>query len=198
MKKLIQNLIFLEVFDSMHVFFPKTSLSGTSFLRKKENVNFDILTVKKDKKNIFESKLSRNVWCSETSFTWNSVGLLNFTFQTWCVVQRCFNIWHAVKLPLQKMTSCIKLTKNWLIFKILIRIWRFGNNLFQNQVLFHSYDRITVFFPFLDNGWLLSKRKAATLAFFGVKRSKSDCLKAEISSESVFLEINFTSKSNAL
>ena len=36
------------------------------------------------------------------------------------------------------------------------------------------------------------------MALFGVKRSRSDCLKAELSSKSVFLQINFTSKSDAL
>ena len=144
------------------------------------------------KKYILESKLSWNFWCFETRFTWKSVALLKFLFQTWCVVKGCFKIWHAVELAIQKMTSCIKLTENWLFLKILIRIWRFVKILLQNQIFFQSYDRITVFFPFfLKNCWFLRKRKAAILAFFGVKRSKSDCLKAELSSKSVFFANQF-------
>ena len=98
------------------------------------------------RKKIFGSKLSKKSWCFETSFTWKSVALLEFPFKTWCVLKRCFKIRHAVKLPIQKMTICCKLNKNWLIYKTLIRIWRFVKNLFESQILFQSFDRITVFF----------------------------------------------------
>ena len=74
--------------------------------------------------------------------------VVKFPFQTWCVVKWCFKIWHAVELRIQKMTSCIKLTKSWLILKFLIRIWRFVKNFFQNQIFFQTFDRVTVFFYF--------------------------------------------------
>ena len=115
------------------------------------------------------------------------------------MVKRCFKIWHAVKFPLQKRTKCIKLTKKWLILKILTRIWRFVKNLFQNQILFQSFDRITVFFSISSkNCWFLRKRIAAIVGFFLGKLIQSDLSEAEFLSKSLFIQIEFTSKSDAL
>ena len=45
--------------------------------------------------------------------------LLTFLIKIWRVVKRCFEIWHAVKIPIPKMTSCLKLTENLTYFEIL-------------------------------------------------------------------------------
>ena len=94
-KKIDSKSDFSQSFRFKACFFPKTSLSETGFLRKWENVNFDILAVWTDKKN-FGSKMSKKAWCFETSSTWKSVALLKLPFQTWCVVNRMF----------QKLTRC--------------------------------------------------------------------------------------------
>ena len=45
--------------------------------------------------------------------------LSTFLIKTWRVVKRCFKIWHAVKSPFPKITSCLKLTKNQKYFENL-------------------------------------------------------------------------------
>ena len=195
-KKLIQKLIFLKVFDSKHFFSKNIALRKNLSKKVGKRQFWHFNGVIWPKKRHFEIKLTKKGWCFETSFTSKSVALLKFDFQTWCVVKGCFKIWHSVELPIQKMTNCIKLTKNWLILKILIRIWRSVKNLFQKQILFQSVDRITVFFPFFKTivgFW--ENAKLQKLAIFGVKRSKSDCLKAELSSKPVFFTNYFSLQS---
>ena len=197
---MIQNLIFNKVFDSKYVFFSK-NIAHRSKLSKKvgkrqfwhfNNVNWQ-------RKKIVWKQIVQERLMLRNQFHVKICCLVKIYVPNLMCGKRMFwNLTRGKTSDTKKKTSCIKLTRNWFILKILIRIWRFVKNLFQNEILFQSFVWITVFFPFLNNCWLLSKRKAATLAFFGVKRSKSDCLKAELSSESVFSQINFTSKSNAL
>ena len=133
-KKIDSKSDFSQIFRFKECFFPKSFALRNKFSKKvgkRQLWHFN--DVNWQKKRFFESKLSKEAWWFETSFTWKSVALFKFPFKSWCVAKWFFKIRRAVKFSIQKMTSCLKLTKNWLISKILIRIWRVVKNLLQNQ-----------------------------------------------------------------
>ena len=121
-KKLVHNLIFLENFDSKHVFFRNNALRNKLSKKVGKRQLWHFNGVNWQKKRFFESKLSKKAWYFETSFMWNCVALSKFPFKADVWWKICFKISHSVKSPLQKLTSCVKLTKNCLFLKILIRI----------------------------------------------------------------------------
>ena len=132
--------------------------------------------------------MSKKAWCFETSLTWKSVALLKFPSKTWCAVKKMFQNLTRCKVSDTKKTGWVKLTKNFLLLKDLIRIWRIVENFFQDLIFCKSPARKTVFFSnfffkscwFSGNAWLQ--------IFFGVKRSKNIFLKAKVASKSAFLK----------
>ena len=81
--------------------------------------------------------------------------LLTFLIKIWRVVKRCFKIWHAVNIPIPKMTSCLKLTKNLTFFenhdsksdaflKICFKIW-FFSKVFVHKLVFMHFFSISSF-----------------------------------------------------
>ena len=163
---MIQNLFFLEVSDSKHVFFQNIALRNKLSKKVGKRQLWHFNGVKWQKKRFFESKLSKKAWCFETSLTRKSVALLKFPSKTWCVVKKMFQNPTRCKVSDPKMTVCVKLTKNLLILKVLIRIWRVVENLFQDLIFCKSPARKTVFFhSFFKNCWF--SENAWLQIFFG-------------------------------
>ena len=148
---MIQNLFFLEISDSKHVFFQNIALRNKLSKKVGKSQLWHFNGLKWQKKRFFESKLSKKAWCFETSLTWKSVALLSFPFKTWCVVKKMFQNLTRCEVSDTKMTGCVKLTKNLLLLKVLIRIWRIVENFFQDLIFCKSPDRKSVFFPIFSS-----------------------------------------------
>ena len=99
----------------------------------------------------------------------------------------CFKIRHEEKIPIQKMTSCVELTKNLTYFETLdsksdallktcSKIWFFSKVLIQKLFFFH----------FFSISWFLRKR---ILKEFGVLRGKR--IEKWFSSSKSFIKIGF-------
>ena len=164
---MIQNLFFLEISDSMHVFFQNIALKNKLSKKVGKRQLWHFNGVKWQKKRFFEIKLSKKAWCFETSLTWKSVALLKFPSKTWCVVKKMFQNLTRCKVSDTKMTGWVKLTKNLLLLKDLIRIWRIVENFFQDLIFCKSPARKTVFFQFFLQELLVFWKRMAANFFWG-------------------------------
>ena len=104
--------------------------------------------------------------------------LFTFLIQICRVVKRCFKIWHAVRIPIPKMTRC----------KNLFQIWFFSKLFIQKLLFIH----------FVSISWILRKQITAEVGALRDKKFQKDFVQAKLSSKSVFLRIKFTSKSDPL